>query len=293
MDLNKLKTFYTLARVKNYSKCAEKLFVTQSAISHGIKSLEESLGLVLVHKKRPGFMLTGEGEILYKSCQKIFAEVEHVTTVLLEKGGDYPEKVRLGAPVEFGNSVVIKGLQDFFEKYPNISVDLTLSDALLQPLLDEDLDIIIDCRPHLLPELAVIPLFREEYVVIASPQYLTTHNIICVEDLGHCNILSADHELVWWTNFIHALPAGHQLTIGRVTEINNIRGIINGTICSMGVGFVPRYCVLKELEQGGVVELFPDMDLLNDTINVYAKQRNVSEKKIHLLIDHIIGFKLQ
>lgn len=288
MDLNKLKTFYVLAQVKNYSKCAEKLFVTQSAVSHAIKSLEQSLDLVLIQKKRPGFELTGEGEILYKSCGKIFAEVDAVSTTLL-KTKDYLEQIRLGSPVEFGNSIVVKGLYDFYKANPNINVDLTLSDSLLQPLLDDELDIIIDCRPHLLPDLAVIPLFREEYVVIVSPAYMETLRIRDISDLERCTLLSMDRGLVWWTNFIHALDFSRQLSFQRVTVINHIRGIINATMCSMGVGFVPRYSVLKELAKGSVVELFTDLELLNDIISIYVKKGNVSQKKINLLIEHITG----
>ena len=292
MDLNKLNTFYVLAQVKSYSKCARKRFVTQSAVSHAIKNLEDSLNLTLVEKKRNSFALTSEGKILFKSCHKIFSEVEK-TRVLLMKTKNYPELIRVGSTVEFGVSVLIKGMEVFFETHPDIHVDFTLSHNLLQPLLDDELDLIIDCKPHVRPDLESITLFQEEYAVIASPRYIAKHNITTVEDLAECNIFSQDKELVWWDNFIHILPLDQQVLFDRVTRINHVRGMINGALCNMGVGLVPRYTVLRELEEGRLVALFPELDILNDHINIYLKSRNVLLTKFQYLIEHIKGIELQ
>ena len=286
MDLNKLKTFYILAQVKNYSRCAEKQCVTQSAVSHAVKNLEDSMGLTLVEKKRNGFALTEEGRILFQSCQKIFAEVDKVHDVLMVSR-NYPERICLGSTVEFGVSVLIKGMEDFFEKHPAIHVDFTLSNDLLQRLLDDELDLIIDCKPHVRPDLESIILFREEYVVVASPRYLARHRISTVKDLARCNVFSQDEDLAWWRNFLHALPQEQQVFFGRVIRINHVRGMINAALCNMGVGFVPRYTVLREIAQGSLVALFPELDLLNDHMNIYIKPRNVLLKKFQCLIDHI------
>lgn len=292
MDLNKLKTFYILAQVKNYSKCAEKLFVTQSAVSHSIKALEHSLDLVLIQrKKKSGFSLTNEGDILFKSCQTIFAELDKTRDILMESK-DYPETIRLGSTVEFGMSVVLKGIKTFLDQYPGIHIDFRLSHNLVKPLLNDELDLIIDCKPHAHPELKAIHLLREEYAVIASPEYIRQNHIKCVGDLERCNILSLDKELIWWSNFINALSPEEQIVFNKITEINHVRGIIVATLCSIGIGFVPRYTILKELEQERLVALFPDLDILNDHINIYIKHRNASLKKFCALIDYIRGFKL-
>ncbi len=292
MDLNKLNTFYVLAQVKSYSKCARKRFVTQSAVSHAIKNLEESLNLTLVEKKRNAFALTSEGKILFKSCHKIFSEIEK-TRDLLMKTKKYPELIRVGSTVEFGVSVLLKGMEGFFEAHPDIHVDFTLSHNLVQPLLDDELDLIIDCKPHVRPDLETITLFREEYVVIASPLYIHRQNISTVDDLARCNVFSQDKELAWWGNFIHILPLDQQVLFDRVTCINHVRGMINAVLCNMGVGFVPRYTVLRELEEGRLVALFPELDILNDHINIYLKSRNVLLKKFQHLIEHIKGLQLQ
>ena len=293
MDLNKLRTFYTLAQIKNYSKCAERLFVTQSAVSHAIRSLEESLDLLLIEKRsRQGFSLTHEGRMLFRSCQKIFSELDY-TRERLCKNRDYPELIRLGSTVEFGMSIVIKGMKGFFDQHPRIHIDFRLSHELFRPLLDDELDLIIDCKPHAHRDVKTIPLFREEYAVVASSEYLRAHKIRCARDLARCNILSMDKSLEWWSNFINVLSPRDKVVFDRVTVINHVRGIITASLCSLGVGFVPRYTVLKELEQGSLTLLFPELDILNDHINIYIKHRNATAEKYRFLIDYIKGFQLQ
>ena len=292
MELNTLKTFFTLVQTGNYTKCADKLCVTQSAVSHAIKRLESSIDLQLIDRTQKGFALTPAGNTLYQSCRTIFFELEKAREQLLCTK-TILEVIRLGSTVEFGLSIVLKQIKAFFDQHPNIHVNFLLSHNLLTPLLNDELDMIIDCRPHTNPELKVIPLFREEYVVIASGEFIAKHRVHEINDLGRCNILSMDKQLNWWSNFINVLPLHQQNILKRVTEINHIRGIINAAQHAMGVGFVPRYTVLKELEEGSLTELFPELDILNDQINIYIKRTHAQLGKNIALIEHIKRFRLQ
>lgn len=272
MDLNKLKTFYTLAKVGNYSRCAEKLFVTQSAVSHAIKALEISLDLILTEKRKNGFALTPEGRALFDSCRIVFAELDRAEARLRDTR-NLPETIRLGATVEFGINVVVRQLAPFLEAHPNLHIDFTLSHNLLRPLMDDELDMIIDCKPHNRPELRTIPLLREEYAVVASPGYVRQQAIDSVTDLERCTIFSMDKEMAWWGKFMTALPEDVVVRFSRVTGINHIRGIVEACLASAGVGFVPRYAVMKHLAAGRLVSLFNEMDILADQISLYMKER--------------------
>ncbi|MBU2511950.1 LysR family transcriptional regulator [bacterium] len=286
MDLNQLKTFYTLAQTKNYSNCAKRLFVTQSAVSHSIKKLETSIGHKLVEKSGSEFRLTKKGEILFFSCQKIFSELE-ATEDLINSEKTSIEFIRLGSPIEFGVSILIKNMSEFLRLHPRIHLDFQLGNFLFPDLLNDKLDILIDCKTHQHPDVRTITLFREEYVVIVSPQYLKRQNITEVVNLENCNIISMDKELTWWDNFIHALPLELNLRLTRITRINHVRGMINAVINSMGVGFVPKYTVLKELAEGSLVSLFPEIQLLEDHFRIYLKSHKSSSRKYSSLIQFI------
>ncbi len=291
MDLNKLKTFYVLASIRSYTGCADKMCLTQSAVSHAIKKFEEDLGFKLIEKKSRVFKLTSKGEFLFERCGKIFNEIDQTLDSLM-KGKGILTTIQMGAPVEFGSSVLIKSMGIFFKRHPDINVDFILNPNLLGLLLMDELDIIVDCIPHIHEDLVCVPLFREEYAVIASSQYITEKKIHQIKDLQHCNLLSFDKDLVWWKNFINALPKKEEFSYHRITQISNVRGIIHAAQESLGVGFVPRYTILKELEKGLLVELFPQTEVLNDHINIYLKERNFDKKPFKELISHIKSIQL-
>ncbi|WP_161626910.1 LysR family transcriptional regulator [Desulfospira joergensenii] len=291
VDLNKLKTFYILAGTKSYTRCGDKMCLTQSAVSHAIKKLETDLGFDLVDRQVRQFRLTREGEFLYRRCAGIFNRIEDTLDGLVA-GKELPVSINLGAPVEFGSSVLIKGMTPFFLDHPHIHIDFMLAPQLLDPLLMDELDIIVDCVPHVHDDLVSIPLLREEYAVIASPAYVREKNIGAVPDLKLCNLLSFDRELTWWKNFINGLEEASDFGFEKITRISNVRGIINAALESLGVGFVPRYTVLKELEKGLLLELFPETGVLNDQINIYLKKRNFEKQVFKDLINHIKSLKL-
>jgi len=291
MDLNQLRVFYTLAQTKNYSKCAQKLFVTQSAISHAIKKLELNLDLKLVQKVNNQFSLTQEGEILFKTCQTVFFELDSVQEKLNEQK-DIHEVIRLGSRVEFGVSILIKNIKTFLDKHPKIHIDFTLKDDLFKSLLDDELDMIIDCKHHVNPDVKKISLFREEYAIIASPNYIEKHKVSRMSDLKNCNIISLDKQLVWWSNFINAIPLESQVEFKSVTEINHVRGIINAAISSIGIGFVPKYTILKELKEGTLEMLFSELELFEDHFNIFIKRKRSVLKKNIALINFIKKLKL-
>ncbi|MEH0018266.1 MAG: LysR family transcriptional regulator [Desulfobacter sp.] len=291
IDLNKLKTFYILAGTKSYTGCAEKLCLTQSAVSHAIKKLETDLGFDLVDRQNRQFRLTRQGEFLYRRCMGIFSRIEDALDGLAAEKR-HPVFITMGAPVEFGSSVLIKGMRPFLKSHDRIHIDFFLDASLLEPLLADDLDIIIDCVPHVHEDLVAVPLLREEYAVIATQQYIESRNIQSVRDLNRCTLLSFDKELAWWKNFINALTEEAGFGFRQITRISNVRGIINAALESMGVGFVPRYTVLKELEHQTLVELFPEIGVRNDQINIYLKRRNFEKQAFKDLIAHIKSLTL-
>ncbi|SMC39008.1 DNA-binding transcriptional regulator, LysR family [Desulfocicer vacuolatum DSM 3385] len=291
MDLNKLKIFYTLAGTKSYTRCADRLYLTQSAVSHAIKKLETDLGFNLIDRANRQFRLTRQGEFLSTRCAGIFDCIEETLEYLAQEAY-LPISITLGAPVEFGSSVLIKGMTPFLKKHTYVHMDFDLRSDLLPSLLTDKLNLVVDCVPHIHQDLVVIPLLREEYVVIATPQYIKDKKIVTMKDLRGCNLLSFDRNLGWWKNFINALDHNADFGFDFITTISSVRGIINGTLESLGVGFVPRYTVLRELKQGELNELFPEIETLNDQINIYLKKRNYEKKIFRDLIRHIKSLTL-
>ncbi|MCG8618259.1 MAG: LysR family transcriptional regulator [Desulfobacterales bacterium] len=291
MDLYHLKTFFTLAKVKNFTRAAERLFVTQSAVSHAIKKLEASVDTPLIVRQGKVLDLTPAGHALYRSCEKIFYEIERADQEVSRYRHEARVRIRLGSPVEFGTTILINHIRDFLDAHPDIHLDFFFSHHLEKPLARDEVDLIVDCLPHTLPNLETFYLFQEQYVTIASPAFLKEHRIKTLEDLAGTNILSSDKQLAWWRNFITAIPEDKQACLKQVVQINHIRGIINGAIAGLGIGFVPKYTVIRELNEKVLVDPFPGIQPGADHFNIFIKKEKLAFEKNKALIKYLTRLK--
>ncbi len=291
LNLYQLKAFFTVARTRSFTEAAKRLYLTQSAVSHAVNKLAKSAGDELFNKTVNGLELTEAGKILYKACETVFCEIEKAEEQLAAVKNKNLGVIRLGATVEFGTTLLVKYLKGFINKNPRVHLDFQFRHELLKPLLNEELDIIIDCTEHEERELIKTPLFREEYVVIASPEFMLKHKIRQPADLCGHNILSMDKEALWWGNFLKALPADGRPELAPVTEMNHIRAMINAASEDLGVGFVPRYCVMKELKAKALVDVFPGLKLFEGNFYIYQKTKRAGLERHRALVEYLKNIK--
>lgn len=291
MDLYQLKTFHTFGKVLSFTETARIMYVSQSAISHAIKKLEISLGTRLVERRSKKLTLTTAGRELFKTCEIIFFEIEKVTQTINRLNKKTIIEVCIGSTVEFGTSILIKHLKTFMKQNPDIKVDFLFSHHLSKPLIADEVDFIIDCNKHFSPELEEICLFQEDYVVIASPDFIEANNVRQYVDLEKVTILSLDKDGLWWKNFLVSLDVSQRPELNNICQINHVRGIINGAIEGVGIGFVPRYTIVKELAENVVTDLFPQLKIKADQFCIYIKRNKLHLDKNKLLIDYLTTIK--
>lgn len=287
MDLYQLKTFYTFGKIGNFTKTADALFITQSAVSHSLKKLEQSIGTKLFKKQGKTYALTGVGEELFQRCERIFLEIEKFEESVALGDGAIKQKISLGAPVEFGTTVLIKKMADFFQLYPHIHVDFKFSNHLRSAMVRDEVDLVVDCKTHHGLNLDITFLFEEHYVVIASPSYVETHGIHDVKDLERVTVLSLDKNGDWWNNFLLGLSIDRRPRLRHIIQVNHVRGLINGAISGIGVSFVPRYTVEMELEQGIISDVFGGL-AMDDKFCIYIKKERKEFEKNRILIDFLV-----
>jgi len=196
-------------------------------------------------------------------------------------------RLRVGTTVEFGSSILMKHMQPFLAANPGLEIDFTLSHDLLNPLLRDDLDLIIDCQEHPLPSLKKTPLFRETYVVACSRTFKKVHQLRVPTDLSDCPILSLDKAGAWWNRFLMAVPDQEQPHLDQIIAVNHIRAMIHAAVEGMGALLVPRYSVMEELDRGDLVALFPTIRPTEDRFSIYQKKVKASHEKQRLLTRYL------
>lgn len=272
LDLTQLRHFFEAVRLGSYTEAARRLHVTQSAISHAVSKLEQSVGVPLVVWRARRLALTDEGEMLHQTCERVFAQLEELETRLASQDDPVVRTIRIGAPVEFGAAVLLRKLRPFIEDHPELHLDFHLSHQLLEPLLRKELDLAVDCRSHLHPDLERTDLFREKYCVVAAPVFLARQRVQTPLDLGPLPVLSLDKQGQWWGNLLGALPEAERPVLRRIVEVNHLRGIIHAAQEGLGLGLVPKYAVLRELAESRLEVLFPELPLLEDRFSLYQRR---------------------
>jgi len=269
LDLNQLRTFLEVTRLGSYTEAARRLFVTQSAVSHAVAKLEATSGHTLVEWRARHMVLTPAGDALRACCERIFAELAAVEERLTDPGRGPMRVFRLGAPVEFGVTVLMRKIRPLLDAWPELHLDFRLSHHLLDPLLRQEVDLAIDCVPHQHPAVHRTELFRELYVVVAAPSLLAARPIESPRDLSRQPVLSMDKDGAWWNRVLLSLPEARRPEFTRIVEINHLRGIIHAAQEGLGVGLVPKYTVLEDLARGTLKVLFPEVPLLEDRFFIF------------------------
>ncbi|MFO7693860.1 MAG: LysR family transcriptional regulator, partial [Vicinamibacterales bacterium] len=249
--------------------------------------LEQSAGVRLVERRGRNVHLTEGGERLFSVCETVYAAVEGAAESLRKGAATARGMLRLGAPPEFGCSVLMRHIGGFIRQNPDIQLDFTLGHDLLTPLRRDEIDVAIDCVEHFQPDLQKVPLFRESYTVACAPAFRRLHRLATPRDLSRVPLLSVDKAGAWWHRLLRAVPEPDRPELRHVTAVNHIRAMITAAVEGIGVALVPSYSVLPELEHRLLVQLFSRLDLPEDRFRIYQKKAKSSLAKHRALVTYL------
>lgn len=165
VDIDLLRTFLAIAETRSFSRAADRVFRTPSAVSMQMKKLEETLGATVFMRDSRSVSLTPDGEMLLGYARRIIALSNEMMArfVMPEMEGT----VCLGAPDDYGSRIMPHLLQRFAETHPNVRVNVIIesSDKLLPRFAAGDLDVMIyTCQDSDAPASAGAVLLEEDLV---------------------------------------------------------------------------------------------------------------------------------
>ena len=145
IDINKYKVFLAVAECQSFSKAVDYLHISQPAISHAIKELEDQLGVKLFIRNNKTVLLTEEGEKIIKYAKKAFDTLILGEKELREDSKNLNGTVRIGIYSHIGSFMLPKMMKKFSKKYPNAKIYIysTSNEEMLNKLKNNELDIII------------------------------------------------------------------------------------------------------------------------------------------------------
>lgn len=257
IDANKYKVFLAVAECKSFSKATEYLHVSQPAISHAIKELEEQLNTKLFIRNNKNVILTEDGEKIKFYVKKAFNTITLGEKMLKEHAEDLNGVIRIGIYSHISLFMLPKVMHEFNEKYPNakFSIYSTSNIEMLEKLRNNELDFIVMQYPIFINETN----FKEEILCKLETcffsnkynhdLYLNNHNIITELPIilpmrGYPDINRLE-ETLKNNNII----LKHNFT-SYTTELT--KELVNEGI---GFGWGIKKCIEKDIENGILYEL--------------------------------------
>ncbi|OOF38003.1 transcriptional regulator [Rodentibacter rarus] len=250
--LNSLKSFESAARHLSFTKAADELFVTQAAVSHQIKLLEDFLGVELFKRKNRALELTEFGQAYFVDINKILRKLNEATEKLFILKND--PHLSIGVPQTFGIQWLVPHLSEFNRLHPKIEVRLKGLDQD-EGLLNKEIDLAIYYGKGNWQNLQVDRLGKENLLILASPELLAKNPIHCKEDLKFHTLIHT-HTRDNWRAMADYL-ALDELNILQGPLFSHTFMALQAAIHGQGIVLSNRLLALQEIEQGSLKVVFP------------------------------------
>lgn len=169
-----MSVFAAVMREGSFASAAKALQMTPSGVSHRISNLEERLGVRLLNRTTRTLSLTEPGEIYHARAVQIVADIEEAERDTAQLYAAPRGRLRVTSAIAFGNQELIGVLPEFLHAYPEIAVELTLTDGIVD-LVAEDFDVGIRSGNLEDPSMIARRLVSTHRIVTAAPSYLAEH----------------------------------------------------------------------------------------------------------------------
>lgn len=282
-----MKTFAAVVDGGSFVQAADALGMSKPAVSRHVAELEARLGVRLLHRTTRKLSLTEEGRLFYGRCKTVLADVEVAEEEITAQSIAVKGLIRVNVPVSFGLLELAPLWPDFMTKYPDVELDITLADRIVD-LVEEGYDLAV--RIARLPNSSLVSkkLASTRMVLCASPSYLRKHGKPKhPSDLAQHPVLSYSL-LATGDQWDFEGPEGKvSVTVRPIMRTNSGDTCIAAARKGKGVILQPSFMVNADVQNGGLVELMPAYrSIAFGIFAVYPTRQHVSPK-VRALIDFL------
>ncbi len=279
LDWDKLRIFHAAAEAGSFTHAADKLHLSQSAISRQVSALEQDVGVKLFHRHARGLILTEQGELLYRTANDVLLKLEGVRSRLTETKEKPSGKLRVTTTVGLGQGWLTDKVQEFLQLYPDMQIQLILDNEELDVNM-RHADCAIRLRQPQQPDLIQRKLFTVHMHVYASPSYINRHGEPqALEDLDNHRIITFGEPAPAYLLDVNWLEiAGRSPDNPRPAhlQINSLTSIKRAALLGIGIVMLPDYIVGRD---PGLLQLVTHADVPSfDTYFCYPDELKNSAK---------------
>ena len=279
-----INEFVCVVETESFTAAAKRLEVSVAHISRQVNQLEDRLGAKLLYRTTRKLRLTEVGEVYYQHARKILDDMQAAERAVMEMEGKPTGKLRITAPVYYGEYFLAPLVNDFLLQYPQLDLELKLTNETVD-LVKEGYDLAIRLGTLDSSSLMCRKLARRTQYLCASPAYLSAHGTPqTLADLANHRCLggSLDH----WRFLENGKLRNWR--VGSAWSCNSGLALKDAALKGLGIVQLPDYYVQAALVQGSLVSLLESHRLPDDGVWVVYPQNRHLSPKVRLLVDFLV-----
>ena len=278
MDFDQLETFLEVARLSSFSRAAEKRFRTQPAISSQIRSLEEEVGSKLLDRSGGRVSLTAPGKIFQKYAEEALDARKAAFVAIAETERVPRGEIIVGANEGTCLHILPEVFGEFKKQYPDVAVNITRADyaKVLESVIDNSVDFGFVSLPVNDNRLTVVPIHRDELVLIAPPRHpLAKVRLVTMAEVAKYPLLvpKTGHTRDSLDSLFHE----QRLKPRYAMELDSSELLKRFVAVDIGVGFISRSNVIEDIRADALIAIpVADAQIRRDLALVFRKDKALS-----------------
>jgi DNA-binding transcriptional LysR family regulator len=286
--LTSIKAFTKVVQHGSFAAAARELRLSRSAVSKYVIDLEQDLGVQLLLRTTRSAAPTENGQAYFERCTAILAELEEADLAVTRLQSEPRGILRVNAPMSFGTLHLGRAVADFMGKYPQLHIQLILSDQQIDPV-QEGFDVtlrIADLPSSSLVARKIAPARR---VICAAPSYLAAHGTPRHPDELRDHACLAYGHLATGNQWKLSGPDGdHWIAIPWTLCTNNAEVIRDAAVRGRGIALLPTFIAGADLQEGSLRSILTDYTAPEIAVYaIYPETRHLSVK-VRVFIDFLV-----
>jgi DNA-binding transcriptional LysR family regulator len=279
-------TFVTAAEQGSFTAAARKLGTSASTVTKMIGRLEDDLGVRLFNRTTRRLALTEQGQELFERAQKILTDVEEAEGLLSQATKSTQGTVRIVVPFLFGRLTLVPSLPQFFERYPDVKLQVHFSDRPVD-LIESGFDVGVHTGEMADSGAIRRQLTRGPQITAASPAYLARHGMPnAPEDLFNHNCIYGRFGPDW--TFRSQQGGRQRIRVNGNLSVFNGDALREAAVKGLGIVHSSWWALRHDLEQGTLQQILEDYVVEGPPVAVVYPAGRYLPARVRAMIDFLV-----
>jgi len=288
LDSTELAVFVRVIEEGSMAAAARVLRVPRSTVTRRIAALEERLHVQLIHRTTRSMSLTPAGEVFYERARRLVTELVAIESEVIEQNDTPTGRLRVTAPVEFGDGFILELCLEYMDAYPDVLVEMDLTNRMVD-LVGEGYDVAVRAGRLADSTLVARKLSPVEFRVYASPGYVERFGAPAVPD----ELL--ERRVVMTTRFDSTqrwtLDRGREsveLAVVPRLVVNHFMAAHQAAVAGVGPAFLPSFYAERAVALGALVRLLDGWSRTTNAIHAVMPGHRYPRAAVRRFVDMLV-----